>query len=882
MYRKPQSSYRYKVGGTLGVSDPSYIKRQADTDLYQSLKNGEYCYILNSRQMGKSSLKVRTIKKLQQEENFICANIDLSSIGKTLTERQWYESIVFNLRMQFDNYGEFNWDHKSINYESLPAIALFNQFVAQVLDYIDNNIVIFIDEIDIILSLKDFTDDLFLSIREYYNRRGCDEKYKNLTFCFLGVIDRSDLIKSQEITSFNVGESIDLQGFTLEEAQPFTIGLSDTLTQQQKQDILEQILQWTGGQPFLTQKILSLIVEKLDGNNLNVEEFIKQNILENWHYQDKLLHLKTIESRLLYDEEVVARLLGIYKKILELKEVETDTSLKIEESKLILSGLDIQQGNKLKIKCKIYEYIFNLDWVNKELDKVRPYESNRVNLWLKNNQDKSQLLTDSELQKALNWSVKQNVSIEDHQFISASQKLANTKKIFKTITLVFIGCLIFIVTISIFSLLQVNRKNRNLEIANSQLEIEKSQLEFQSGQEIKALKLIMQTAQIFKKSKSIYLEENVNDLVLNLGQILLNTTEKNYLEVDEGNNNKISSVNFNPQGTILATGLDNGDIKLWNTQGGILKTLKSHTKRVYNVKFNEDGSLLGSVSEDGDIKLWSLDDSEPITLHFSKAKKAIYSISFRDRKIVASSRDGLVGLWESPEDQTPAIFQASTNEIYDVNLSKDGKIVTASKDGLVQLWDSPEDKEPETLIDNKEAIYSLSWSSDDQTLAASSRNGTVTLYNMTDGSKKTITAHSKEVYDVVFSSNNLMATASEDEQIKLWDLTGKEVKAIKVNRGAVHNVNFSPDGQMLAAVSTDGKVNIWSLKKDTDFQSGIKVASFSSDGKWLAFGTKQGKVSLVDLTSTELKTKNLVTTCLITKELIATENIQDSVTKNAL
>ena len=347
MNRDSRFTYKYKVGGTLGASDPSYIERQADTIFYENLKNGEYCYVLNSRQMGKSSLKVRTIKKLQQEENFICANIDLSSIGKTVTERQWYESLIFNLKMQFDNYGEFNWNDKSIHYESLPAIELFNQFIKSLLEFISNNIVIFIDEIDIILSLEDFTDDLFLSIREYYNQRSFQEEYQRLTFCFLGVIDRLELIKSPDITSFNVGKSIDLQGFTKAEARSLTLGLSDQLTKQQKEEGLEEILRWTGGQPFLTQKILSLIVEKSNNNNLNVEEFIKKNIIENWHYQDKLLHLKTIEKRLLYEKEVITRLLGVYKKILEHKEIEAETSLKEEESKLLLSGLVIQQGNKL-------------------------------------------------------------------------------------------------------------------------------------------------------------------------------------------------------------------------------------------------------------------------------------------------------------------------------------------------------------------------------------------------------------------------------------------------------------------------------------------------------------------------------------------------------
>jgi len=62
----------YKVGGSLEYQHPTYVVRNADAQLYQGLINGEFCYVLNSRQMGKSSLRVQMTKKLKAQGSQMC------------------------------------------------------------------------------------------------------------------------------------------------------------------------------------------------------------------------------------------------------------------------------------------------------------------------------------------------------------------------------------------------------------------------------------------------------------------------------------------------------------------------------------------------------------------------------------------------------------------------------------------------------------------------------------------------------------------------------------------------------------------------------------------------------------------------------------------
>ncbi len=82
-------AYRH-LGGSLPVEDPTYVVRDADRQLYQALSDREFCYVLNSRQMGKSSLRVRVMQQLQAD-GIACGVVDLSAMGTESAESAWYK-----------------------------------------------------------------------------------------------------------------------------------------------------------------------------------------------------------------------------------------------------------------------------------------------------------------------------------------------------------------------------------------------------------------------------------------------------------------------------------------------------------------------------------------------------------------------------------------------------------------------------------------------------------------------------------------------------------------------------------------------------------------------------------------------------------------------
>ncbi len=793
----------YITGGTLPRDASSYIERSADVELLSELQAGHFCYVLTSRQMGKSSLMVRTFVRLK-EEGVQCAVIDLTAFGQNLDAEQWYSAILNRLGEQLDLEDELDdfWvSHAAVN----PLFRLIRALREVVLVHETREIVLFIDEIDVVRSLPFSVDEFFAAIRSCYNRRTEDSAFDRLTFCLLGVASPSDLIVDTKMTPFNIGTRIDLTDFTLKEALPLNFGLPS----QSSSAILERVLWWTGGQPFLTQRLCQAVaIDKSVSRPSNVDRVCSNLFLTHTaHESDD--NLAFVRNRLLNSEVDVTSLLDIYKGILSRKLVADEEANPIC-AVLKLSGIVKVERGFLKVRNRIYQRVFDAAWARDRMP-------------------------DAEVRR---------------------QRVAYRKGVFRTLAVGAILMVLF-ATLAVSATINSSRARASESLAlREQHKAEASAKEAR----ISAIAERQQT----RVANQERLRANAKATEAN---ILKKKADQNLILAEERLTSLWSANNAKDGALRMAqTERVSAERNLYYAKINLAQ-IEFHAENIVHTKqlLRETAS---SKYRGIEWDYWNRRcNSDLITIHGEMWEMLEHGSFFAPAKVNPAGLFKESQITKAPWDLVTRIHIRKYMGILDQLgfgiLSPDGTKVASLNDNKAVIWDLKKKKVILTLKHDG-YVECATFSPDGQTLVVCLRNGTVHVWDIISGIEKaSVRGHTGWILSVAISPNGkVFLTGGEDSIVKGWDTqSGRELFTISGNTGGIQGLAFSPDGNNIYffQAANRGKPNIRALDYKSKLEEfnrplgeGCNIFRLFPDGKQFAIGFNDGRIEVMDITTGKL------------------------------
>ncbi len=210
---------------------------------------------------------------------------------------------------------------------------------------------------------------------------------------------------------------------------------------------------------------------------------------------------------------------------------------------------------------------------------------------------------------------------------------------------------------------------------------------------------------------------------------------------------RVSAIDGSSDGEKIAVGLFNGNVDLFDTNGSALSQLVSGSaKPITCLRFSRDGSLIATGSQDGKVRLWSIPEGKLLFTLDSRDRINAIDFCSVNRQLVSVDSNGLLKLWDVDTGRLLSSFRLPQGNCCSIATTADGRRLATSSYSLqspnfIRIWElpfavpAPEILQIPTEMDLTPGLH---FSPDGKFITGGSSFGRVQLWNTTTGQKRII------------------------------------------------------------------------------------------------------------------------------------------------
>jgi len=293
-----------------------------------------------------------------------------------------------------------------------------------------------------------------------------------------------------------------------------------------------------------------------------------------------------------------------------------------------------------------------------------------------------------------------------------------------------------------------------------------------------------------------------------------------HISSDKEKSKDVTTLDWNRNGTMLATGSYDGQARIWNSSGKLMATLSKHKGPIFSLKWNSSGKYLLSGSVDKTAIIWDVPKAD-VLQQFAFHKEPTLDVDWRDEDSFAScSTDKVIYVCKLGNAHYLKCFQGHKDEVNAIKWDPSGQwLASCSDDHTAKVWSMSQSSCLRDLQDHTKEIYTIKWSptgpgsanpSGKLVLASASFDSTIRLWDALSGlCLHVLSKHSDPVYSVAFSSSGqYLASGSFDKCLHIWSVRdGCLIKTYRGN-GGIFEVSWSSSGTKVAACFSNNTVTV--------------------------------------------------------------------------